>query len=321
MTDVWRGLARVVGGRPVPPGGLYHHLTIEAPEAAHRARPGQFVHVLCPPPPLARLSHTSDEEYQGPVPTPGLPFLRRPLSVHDADPATGRISLLFRIKGPGTRALAAIEPGEPLDVLGPLGRGFPEPGGAHPVLVGGGIGLAPLLYLGRALTSTGPATVLAGVAGSDDLGLVEPFRDLPGRVDLAVATEDGTPGTVRGQVTVLLGDWLSRNPGVPPGRSGVTPVIYACGPRSMLAAVWRLASEAGARAWFSLEERMACAVGACRGCAVAVRPCGAGGEAEPVTREPAAATYRLVCRDGPVFAAAEIDWSRAERTGPPTGRR
>lgn len=313
MTDIWRGLAVIASGGP--PGGLlgghYHRLTLEAPEVARRTRPGQFVHILCPPlGPYALAPQGPAQALHSPVPTPGLPFLRRPFSVHDADPVSGTIDLLFRVKGSGTRALALLGPGARLDVVGPLGRGFPEPGGGRPVVVGGGIGLAPLLFLARTLACGDPVTVLAGVAGGDDLALIDPFRGLPGRVDLAVAAEDGAPGTARGQVTVLLGDWLRRNPGTARGRSGVTPVIYACGPRPMLAAVWHLAAEAGARAWVSLEERMACAVGVCRGCAVAVRPAAAAREAAP-------SAYRLVCRDGPVFDAAEIDWGEAEAAGAP----
>ncbi len=278
MSGAWRGLARIAESRRV--GADCHRLRLEAPDLARGARPGQFVHVLCPSP------------RSGPV---GVPFLRRPLSVHDADAGGGTFELLFRVKGPGTKSLAEAPGGLPLDVIGPLGNGFPEPGRRAPAgqaasdqlppaVVGGGIGVAPLLFLVRSLAAHGPVVVLIGLAGADELDLAGPFRELA-QVDLRLATEDGSPGTTRGLVTVLLEAWLGE---------GGSRTVYACGPRPMLAAVWALAARARAEAWFSLEERMACAVGACRGCAVAVR---GGG-------------YRMVCRDGPVFPAGEIDWDR-----------
>ncbi len=288
--------AETVGG---PAHAPYCRLVLRAPGVAEAARPGQFVHVFCPGRPA-------------PPAAPGVPFLRRPLSVHDADPGAGTISLLFRVSGPGTASLALARVGAVVDLVGPLGEGtFPLDGTGPrpPVLVGGGIGVAPLLLLARSLAARGPVSVLVGVAGAGDLGLARLFEGLPG-VELSVATEDGTPGTFPGLVTGLLERELGRGfpdegPGPGRDRPGATGepaggsrgrTVYACGPRPMLAAVWRLGRAAGARTWVSVEERMACGVGACRGCATRVL---AG---------PGELPYRLVCRHGPVFDAAVLDW-------------
>jgi len=235
--------------------------------------------------------------------------------VHDADPQAGTVEMLFEVRGPGTAALAATLPGDVLDVVGPLGGGCfpvsgddrpsgatagrtpPEPRSLTAILVGGGVGLAPLLLLARVLgTARARVRVLAGVASRADLVLVEPFYALPGLSGLVVATEERTAGAEPGLVADLLARELSELPGL----RGVDPgpvVVYACGPRPMLREVSRLARGAGVEAWVSVEERMACGVGACRGCAV-----------RTTGRPP----YRLVCRDGPVFAAGEIDWGGAE---------
>lgn len=318
MSGAWRGPARVIESRalgatgPGPGGGgRYHVLVLEAEAVAGPARPGQFVHVLCPGPPGGG---------------PDVPLLRRPFSLHDVDRGRARFELLFELKGPGTRGLACLAPGDELDVMGPLGRGFPAPEDAHPVIVGGGVGLAPLLFLARTLAGRGPVTVLAGLRTGEDLPLVEAFRDLAGPLELRVATEDGTEGTTRGRVTDLFAEFF-REYASSSGRGDAglrrrPPVVYACGPRPMLAALWRAASPTGCRIWVSLEERMACGVGACRGCAVAVKGPAAGAQGDG-GRGRAAGRYRLVCRDGPVFDAAEVDWGSpaAEAAAPASAPR
>ena len=310
MTDerqAWRGLARVLASRrlegPVAEGGdsggrVYHHLTLLAPEVAAAAVPGQFVHVLCPP-----RSGAGGAPYAPASATPGLPFLRRPLSVHDADQARGTVGLLFWVKGPGTVGLAAARPGDRLDVVGPLGNGGFPLGLGPALVVGGGIGLAPLLFLARRLARRGRVTVLAGVAQAGDLALVEPFRRLKDLAGLIVTTEDGSPGTVSGTVVAALPESLDGLS--PDGHSGA---VYACGPRPMLRAVWdQVSARPGLTAWFSVEERLACGVGACRGCAIPVRTGPAGETASPP--DPGRAPdYRLVCRDGPVFDGNLLDW-------------
>lgn len=241
----------------------WHRLILRSAALA-RALPGQFVQLR---------------------PGPGTdPLLRRPFSVHLADPSAGQIWLLIRISGPGTARLASAAPGEMLDAIGPFGRGFPcldEPGKA--LLVGGGIGLAPLYYFAALRRRQGlPFEFLAGGAGAASLPGGDYFLE-QGLTPL-VATEDGSRG-VAGTVVDLLAQRLDG--GEKPAR------IHACGPPAMLAAVVELGRARGVPTHVSLEARLACGVGACLGCALPFRR---GGGIE----------YRRVCRDGPVFDGEEV---------------
>jgi len=334
---LWRGLAEVVESRPVPPpsgpgpgprageaapgacgSSPYHLLVLRAPEVAGRARPGQFAHVACPaapPGPCAggvpsagalgprgdrKVADTPQPRQALPRPeSPGIPFLRRPISFHDADPEGGTVTLLFEVVGPGTARLSRVRPGEAVDLIGPLGEGvFPLDPAGPVVAVGGGAGAAPLFFLARRLLraagpagpAAGPMHLLIGLPDGGHLGLVERFRELGPGVEVAAACEEeGVPGTTTGLVTDLLARVIER-------RGRRRPVVYACGPWAMLLAVRRLAREAGLEAWISTGEHMACGVGACRGCSV------------PAAGRPG--SYRRSCRDGPVFEAGDLDWER-----------
>lgn len=224
--------------------------------------PGQFVHLLC--------------GGEGRI-------VRRPFSVfrHEGRAA----SVLVREVGGGSAWLRRRRQGDELDVLGPLGRGFDLVGDGEHVLVAGGVGVAPLVYLGRRLMERGERVALLwGMQSEAEYG------DLPGvleeEFDLRIATADGSRGK-EGTVLELL----------PPGMTPETHRLYACGPRPMLLALAERLSVAGIPSFqVSVEERMACGVGACRGCAVpAVEPHGG---------------YLAACRDGPVFRAEELDWRR-----------
>ncbi|MGQ9536122.1 MAG: iron-sulfur cluster-binding protein [Actinomycetota bacterium] len=230
---------------------------------AFSPRPGQFVHLLC------------DGEGR---------IMRRPYSVFRL--AGEKASVLVREVGGGSAWLRRRKSGDRLDILGPLGRGFlPPKEGEEPILVAGGTGIAPLAFLGRWLQGMGWRTrVLWGMEGGMDYG------DLPDRLaeelDLRVATADGSRG-IRGTALDLL----------PAGKPTRPTRIYACGPRSMLLTLVELLGEGGlCSLQVSVEERMACGVGACRGCAV------------PVVEPPGG--YRAACRDGPVFGGEELDWER-----------
>ena len=205
------------------------------------------------------------------VQVPGK-YLRRPISLCDFD--SGRISLVIRAVGDGTRALRAVLPGERLDVLCPLGNGFDtQKSGMTPLLVGGGVGLPPLYALCRRLIAQGkrPA-VIAGFACAGDAFLTDAFLALGAQVQ--VTTVDGSLG-VRGMVTDAMPE------------SGYS-YLYACGPKAMMRAV---CEKAGGVGEYSLEERMGCGFGACMGCAVRT----VGG-------------MKRVCADGPVFPGKEILW-------------
>lgn len=264
-------------------GAGYRLLRLFAPAVAASAAPGQFAHVRVP----------------GLEPT----ALRRPLSLCDADPASGAVEILFKTVGRGTAALARVRPGDAVDLVGPLGNGFPFPApGVRPVFVGGGYGVAPLHFLARRISEAGgdggaeapaggaarPRPILfAGARTAADLLLLDRFEALG--ADVRAATDDGSAGA-KGLVTDALDTWLAARP---PDDS--PPVLYACGPAPMLRAVDGRAGRLGCDAWLSLDRRMACGVGACFGCVQMVR---AGDGAAPVR----------VCSDGPVFPWGVVVW-------------
>jgi NAD(P)H-flavin reductase len=203
------------------------------------------------------------------------PYLARALSI--ARHAEGECHYLLEDVGPGTRRLCELDAGEEVLALGPLGRGFCEPSpGARAILVGGGVGIAPLAILQDALDARGAtATVLLG------------FRDIARARGAALlrgarlATDDGSVGH-HGPITDLLEDELAADRDA---------VVYSCGPAAMLEAVRALCAAHGVSAQLALEAPMACGFGACFGCAVARR---GGG-------------YLRVCVDGPVLDASELD--------------
>ena len=243
-------------------------LRLEAPEVAAAARPGQFVHV--------RVSDTCD------------PLLRRPFSVMQAVPSRGLIDLLVQIVGRGSEQVAAAVPGQRLSLLGPLGEPFPlPPPGPRLFLVAGGVGVAPLLFLAETLARSSGDHDLTGLFGARTEALLCCWQELAGRCrEFTAVTEDGSVGTP-GLVTDVLAEQLDGTPG--------EAVVYACGPGPMLAAVAADCRERGVAAFVSLERWMGCGVGACLGCVV------------PSAR-PAGPRYLRVCADGPVFAAADLDW-------------
>lgn len=213
------------------------------------------------------------------------PLLRRPISILFAEKHTGIIRLLVKQVGRGTELMALKSHGT-LDVIGPLGNGFAlPPEGKDVLLVAGGVGVAPLIFFADVLqTSPGhhSARGLYGGATQEHLPL---WTDFGGRCEeFYVATEDGSAGE-QGLVTDLLPEQLRR---------GDLQAVYTCGPRPMMAKVAATALEHGLPCYASLEQWMGCGVGACMGCVV---PATAGG-------------YVRVCKDGPVFDAAQIDWNR-----------
>lgn len=218
----------------------------------------------------------------------GRPFLPRAFSVAVAAPAGEGVQLDFLVEavGPGTDRLAALEEGEGLWLTGPLGRPFSAParvapGAAGAILVGGGIGIAPLSILRSSLARAGvPQRVLLGFRDREHSGGVE---ELFGCEEVRLASEDGHAGH-RGYVTDLLGVMLA-------GDEAESAVVYACGPPAMLEAVRALCAERGVAAELAMESPMACGFGACFGCAV---PLASGG-------------YMRLCVDGPVVRADEIE--------------
>ncbi|MFQ5791549.1 MAG: dihydroorotate dehydrogenase electron transfer subunit [Acidobacteriota bacterium] len=219
---------------------------------------------------------------------PGL-LLRRPYSFCDAEPASGRFSLLVKVVGAGTRALAELAPGSAVSCLGPLGTVFRLPEAKErAVIVAGGVGIAPFVGFCRSLACRGRvAHVLLGGKRAHDLYLREDFEGLGMKV--TCATEDGSYG-YRGQVTDLL----------PPLLRGAGPFrLYSCGPAGMLKRVAVLARERRIPHQVSIERRMGCGMGCCLGCVVFTR-----------RADVTAGEYRRACTEGPVFDAEEICWER-----------
>lgn len=231
--------------------------------------PGQFV--------MVRVSDGLD------------PLLRRPFGVYGVsggrgkDPLKGNVvELLYRVVGKGTRILSTRERNESVNVLGPLGNGFPEAGkGEKVIMVAGGMGIVPFLMLAKKL---GGGLLLYGAKGKSEAALAKDFKGTACRVKLS--TIDGSVGA-KGLVTGLLEREITQD-----------SVVYACGPVGMLKAATKAAAAAGVRCHVSLERSMACGIGVCLGCAVRAKS-----HAEQENRN-----YMMVCSEGPVFNSEDIDW-------------
>jgi NAD(P)H-flavin reductase len=217
----------------------------------------------------------------------GRPFLPRAISVAEVGPAADglRLDFLLEAVGPGTDRLCSLAEGEEVWAVGPLGNVFSmprevSPGAAGAVLVGGGIGIAPLAYLRRRFSERNvPVRTLLGFRDERHSGGLE---DLFACCEVRLASEDGHAGH-RGYVTDLLAALLA-------GDDARSAVVYSCGPPAMLEAVRRLCAERGAASELALEAPMACGFGACFGCAV---PKPDGG-------------YLRLCVDGPVLRGEEV---------------
>lgn len=246
----------------VAPGHYLLHL--DCAEVAQEARPGQFVHL--------RVGDGTD------------PLLRRPFSVMLAQPATAEVQLLVRTVGRGTEIIATHEEGTRYDLLGPLGHGWTMPAGREDtMLVAGGVGVAPLIFLADHLRRADPQPYVRALFGGANQDALVCWTEFASRCDeFTAVTEDGSAGE-RGLVTQVLAAEIERDR---PDR------VYACGPDAMLAVVAGMCAEAGVPCEVSMEQWMGCGLGACLGCAVAA----AGGG------------YVRVCTEGPVFDAAAINW-------------
>jgi len=242
--------------------GNYRHLEFESGIIARQARAGQFVNI--------RVADTCE------------PLLRRPISIHMV--RASKVKIIYEIIGTGTQLLSGKKAGEFLDIIGPLGNGFDYPrptaksAQAKNILIAGGMGVAPLVFLAEKLKLSKPL-VLIGARSKKQMICVPEFKSLGCTVKLA--TDDGSVG-FKGRVTDLLKTVLGQ----------IKPAgLFSCGPHLMLKTVAQLACENKITAQLSLEEHMACGIGACLGCVVATK----GG-------------YKSVCKDGPVFSSEELLW-------------
>lgn len=206
-------------------------------------------------------------------------FLRRPFSICSASEKI--FNIVFKIVGVGTEILSKKKTGDVLNIIGPLGNGyhFPLPTSHFPILVAGGTGIASLLFLASKITSPQKPIALLGFKTKSEILFETEFKKLG--CEVIVSTEDGSKG-FKGKVIDLLKKQLTTY------HLPLTAVCYACGPKPMLKEVAEICKNKKLKCYVSLEERMACGVGACMGC---VTP-----------------AYKRVCKDGPVFDAKEIIW-------------
>jgi len=262
-------------------------MRLQAPKCAARARPGSFVHLSC------------DDD---------IP-MRRPLSIMRVDAEAGWIEVLYKVVGSGLAALARRRAGDTLSVLGPIGQGFtPHPERPRPLLLGGGVGIPPMVFLAEALLADTRARWQPLVLMGSEIPF--PFRARPSTilvpgvpagaiacmplldgwgVPSRLASRSGYPGCFDGFVTELADAWL----GTLDDAARREVEVFACGPTPMLEASARLARRHGLPCQVSLEEFMACAVGGCAGCTVRVQT-------------PDGPAMKRVCVDGPVFDAATV---------------
>ncbi|HJA94144.1 MAG TPA: dihydroorotate dehydrogenase electron transfer subunit [Candidatus Eisenbergiella merdipullorum] len=250
--------AQVLAQRQLAPG-IYDCLL--KTELAKDAHPGQFIALY---------------------PKDKSTLLPRPISICEADAGKNTLRIVYRVVGAGTKEFSGMKPGDSIDILGILGNGFPLDAVKEDqtaFLMGGGIGVPPILELARKLNCRKQIIV-----GYRDAGcfLKEDFERYG---EVYIATEDGSVGTKGNVMDAIRENGLKAD------------VIYACGPLPMLRAIKRYAKEAGIDAYISLEERMACGVGACLGCVC------------KTTKKDAHSHVNnaRVCTDGPVFEAKEVD--------------
>ena len=241
-------------------------LTFLSPRIAEEARPGQFV--------MVQASAGQD------------PLLRRPFSIHQVS-GDGTIQILFKVVGRGTKMLAETKKGDMLSVFGPLGKGFPlSKPGKNICMIGGGMGIAPLLFLGKWLLRSGYSgqliTLLGARTAAEINHLAKDFSQLG--IQPVIATDDGSAGH-HGLVTQLMlkhmdpsEDWQ----------------VMTCGPYPMMRGVVEICKGMSWRCQVSMETMMACGMGACLGCAIS----------KPNDLQ----SYQHVCKDGPVFDMSEIVW-------------
>jgi len=260
-------------------------IRLHSPRCAAKARAGSFIHLQC------------DD---------AIP-MRRPLSIMRVNAAEGWIDVLFKIVGPGLKALANRKPGDVVSSMGPIGRGFePDPERPHCLLIGGGVGIPPMVFLAEELAGDSRWDPLAlmgselpfpfersdsndAIAGIEPgvnsaMSLLESWK-VPSRL----ASLADYPGSYRGYVTELAREHLTALSTEQRDRTS----IFACGPTPMLAATARLAADFSLPCQVSLEEFMACAIGGCAGCTVRVET-------------PDGPAMTRVCVDGPVFEAATV---------------
>lgn len=236
-----------------------YSFTIACPEVAAVAHPGQFVHIRT-----------------------GSFTLRRPISICGIDKEKGTLRIVFEIRGEGTSEIARLNKGDLIDMLAPLGHGFTiDDSFRKVVLIGGGIGTPPMLPIAQFYGSR--AVAITGFRNASAVILQQDFAATGAKTVLC--TDDGSAG-IHGFVTQPLAEFAEK---------GGIDAVFACGPTPMLKGVASICKENNIYCEISLEERMACGIGACLGCACR-------------TKRNDEEYFAHVCKDGPVFKAEEVLW-------------
>lgn len=243
----------IISNKKLTAGYAIYSMKIYAPKIAKEAKPGQFLHIKCD----------------------GL-TLRRPVSIAGAE--NGQIELCYEVRGRGTAWMAKLSGGDKIDLIGPLGNGFDISDASKKVmLAGGGVGVFPLCFAAGVFGENAVA-----VLGFKTKGLVTCEKEFAKhKSEVYIATDDGSYGK-KGFVTEAVKEVLD---------SRETELILTCGPKIMMEAVASEAAKRNIRCQVSMEERMACGVGACLACVCRVK-----------------GTSKRVCADGPVFEGGEVDW-------------
>ena len=233
---------------------------LDAKAIAVRAKPGQFISV-----------YSNDKSR----------VLPRPISICEIDRETGTLRIVYRVVGKGTEEFSKAEAGDSFEILGPLGNGFPieEAKGKKVLMIGGGIGVPPMLQTAKEIE--GEAIIVSGYR-NQDLFLKE---ELESAGTLFIATEDGSVGTKGNVVDAIRENQIEAD------------MMFACGPKPMLRALKNYALEKGIPCWISMEEKMACGIGACLACVCKSK------EVDGHTN----VHNKRVCKEGPVFLAEEVE--------------
>jgi len=253
--------AKIISNRRIKKN--YWHCVFYSPDISKSALAGQFI----------SLKLTDNFE----------PFFRRPFSIHRV--REDKVEIFYEVLGPGTGILSNKKKGSALDIIGPLGKGFSYKRNEPAILVAGGMGVAPLLFLAEKINEIANSKcktknlILIGARTKSGVLCEKEFKDLG--FNVKIATDDGSAG-FKGKVTELLGKVL---------REVIPGVIYSCGPKPMLKAASKISGDKNIPAQISLEEHMSCGFGACLGCAVNTKD-----------------GFMRVCKDGPVFDSKQIVW-------------
>jgi dihydroorotate dehydrogenase electron transfer subunit len=281
-------------------------------------KPGQFIQIACSDLPALDCEHHEHEWTPGKIIKPHdielnapIALIRRPFSLAGRrDTETGvELDIIHRVIGGGTQYLASLVPGDDLNILGPLGNSFtpPQPDQIA-ILVGGGVGIPPMIYLASQLSGR-RAVAFAGALCRDLMPLTlsvaqyEVAEFQAHGIPAILTTDDGSFG-IRGFVTQALEEFLDRRLASEFFPVGLRPIIYTCGPEPMMRRVADIAIQRKIPCQVAAERAMACGMGTCQSCCIRVK------KPDPA-KTPLPGSdwcYRLTCTDGPVFSAADLLW-------------